>query len=110
MPQELVVYRLACTHLVLGPPNQTARPCPFDDWKESPTEDIVIKEWHAKCTSCSYGRWTALSQANAAQAKRNHESKRPTHIVGVHADIRPNSVKVRDHMRENHMFSEPVEE
>jgi hypothetical protein len=104
----MVIYRLECEHLVLGVPNLQTLHCAMCDWEERHTVGIVIKEWHAYCvnTDCRFGRWTGLSEALARQLQLKHASKHQGHKAVHRAEIRKESLRVRDRMAANGFFTE----
>lgn len=104
---NMVIYRLECEHLILGVPNQQSARCAMCNWDEQNTIGIVIKEWHAYCalTTCRYGRWTGLSEALARQLRDAHNARHPGHKAVHRAEIRKESVRVRDRMAANGFFT-----
>jgi hypothetical protein len=108
---NMVIYRLACEHLAPAAPNQQQIACVFCDWEERATVGIVIKEWHVSCPKydCRYGRWTGLSESLARQLASNHNKKHPGHKASHKAEVRKESVRVRDKMQRNGFFAQEAE-
>lgn len=99
----VVIYRLACDHLVYGAPNNTKKWCPFCMSAER-TADIEVTEWHVKCRQCPFARWAGMSEPNAREIKNRHEQAHPSHRVTVESKANPAAVKVRDAMTKNEAF------
>lgn len=103
-----VIYRLTCEHLVPAPPNTLEIACVFCGWEKRRPIGIVIKEWHAYCvnTNCRWGRWTGLSEPLARQLKERHMQSKRGHTAVHRAEIRKDSLRIRDRMASNGAFTE----
>lgn len=112
MSVSLVIYRLTCEHLIPAPPNRTEIACVFCGWEKRKSIGIVIKEWHAYCvnTDCRFGRWTGLSEPLARQLKERHMARNPGHKAVHRAEIRKESLRVRDRMATHGYFATEAQE
>lgn len=91
---------LVCGHVMPGTPNGKAVHCLICK-VESPVKDVHILEWHAKCVTCNYGRWTGISQELARRRAANHQRETVFHKVNVLYEVNPECEKAQKFLREN---------
>lgn len=105
MPTPKVLYELKCGHLILGPAYYGANglDCNQCDARME-LLDIHVHEWHAKCLSCSFGKWTGLSKDMATYYAHKHSQSSRDHKVGVEYVRNPDAVKFRERLVENNVI------
>ena|ERR1700679_3301615 len=100
------LYILSCDHLVMGKLSFGIMELECYSCKTKQTiTDVHVWEWHTKCNTCPFSRWTGLSRKLSEWQGNEHYRRHPTHAIVVGYAKNPHAEKIRDRLIENKMIN-----
>lgn len=103
MSVEQIMYKLECGDIVLAPSFLVnGRLNCYIHGNKQKIIDIPVYEWHVRCTSCVFARWTGMSQDEAITQGTIHVMKHSGHETYQEYTKRPAAVNTRKKYMEYH--------
>lgn len=96
MSVEQIMYKLECGDIVLAPSFLVnGRLNCFIHGNKQKIIGIPVFEWHVKCTSCVFAKWTGMSQDEAETQGAIHSRRHLGHETYSAFTKRPAAVNTR---------------
>lgn len=108
MSVEQIMYKLQCGDIVLAPSFLVNGKLNCYIHGKQQITDIFVYEWHVKCSSCVFARWTGMSQDEAITLGTLHVMRHSGHETWHEYTKRPAAVNTRKKYMAYHNITERV--
>jgi hypothetical protein len=96
---QRIIYTLECRHAAPGISTIVSGKifCPWHQVESSIT-GVVLYEWRAICSTCTYARWAGVDPKTAGIFANGHSRRNPDHKVDIDYALNPEAVRTQEKM------------